>query len=111
MNGCYTEQERIAIEQEAAAYDESCKEEPEQREPRGNHLVELYQAFEQEDLDQLAFLNDEITVMVKLRETFPDDDAIRQWCEYFIRIHNFEIQKIKEEILYDRRQAKIFEKL
>jgi len=70
-----------------------------------NRLAEQYRLFEKEDFDTLAFLNEEIALLVKIREQCIDHETIPSWCEFHIRIKQAEIEETIGDIEYDRRQA------
>ena len=55
-------------------------------------------------------LHIECGVMRSLIERFPGDNT-RQWAEYFIRLNGAEIEKLMEEVEYDRRTARELEGL
>lgn len=69
----------------------------------------LYQAFEKENLDTIAFLANDIGVMMKVRERFRGHQNIRDYCDYFIRIDQAEMEQLSEEIENDRRTLKEIE--
>jgi hypothetical protein len=63
----------------------------------------LYQAFEKENLAQIAFLADDVGCMLRLRERFRGSQQIRELAEFFIRIDQIEMEQIAEETENDRR--------
>jgi hypothetical protein len=67
----------------------------------------LYQAFEKENLAQIAFLAGDVGILMKVRERFRGDQRIRELCEYFIRINKVEMELISEEIEHDRRKGRL----
>lgn len=48
--------------------------------------------------------NSELGVMVKIRDTFSDMNAIQDWSRYFINLHMAEIEDQTKEIEDDRRE-------
>ena len=63
----------------------------------------IYQQFEKDNMQYIAWEGEAIGVFSKLKETWPDDNKMQQWCDYFIRIAQYEIENITEEIEDDRR--------
>ena len=66
----------------------------------------LYQAFEKENLDTLAFLAADVGCMMRIRERGRSNQRIRERCEYFIRIDQADMEEISEETENDRRTFK-----
>jgi len=71
-------------------------------------IPELYQAIEEDNLDTISFLGQDIGIMMKVRERFRDNHIICEYCEYFIRLDQAEMEAIREEIDNDRRTAQEF---
>ena len=109
MEMVFTPKELMDIEAGAQEFDRQVAEEIRQRNAvpeMPNHSREFYQAMEKEDLDTLPFLNRDIALMVKIRESFTDEGTIKALAEHFIRVNQYEIEEITERIDYDRRQAR-----
>ena len=71
-------------------------------------LNSLYQIFAQENLEYINDLYREIDLMESLKKRFLNDEEIKQYAEYFIRVNLVEIENLKDEILYDRKTIKEF---
>jgi len=71
-------------------------------------LNSLYQIFAQENLEYINDLYREIDLMESLKKRFLNDEEIKQYAEYFIRVILVEIENLKDEILYDRKTIKEF---
>jgi len=74
-------------------------------------MDDLYQTFEQENIEHINDLHREIGLMKSLIERFPDDKEIKQFSEYFIRIGLVEMEKLAKEVLYDRETTKEFSRV
>ena len=119
FQGCYTEKERheILVNAYDAHTQAQINVENQRREylervtsgKGGFTLADLYRTFEQENLGYINDLHIEFGVMRTLMERFPDDDTIKQWAEYFIRLNGYEIESLMGEIEYDRQTAREIE--
>ncbi|HLA04550.1 MAG TPA: hypothetical protein VJZ16_01075 [Syntrophales bacterium] len=75
------------------------------------NIAKMYREFEKDNLDTINCLHIECGVMRSLIERFPGDNTRVQWAEYFIRLNGAEIEKLMEEVEYDRRTARELEGL
>ena len=76
-----------------------------------NHIADLYQLFETENMDYLNELHQEIGLYKAIRETFPENDSIEQWTDYFIRLNGAIIENVMEDIRRDRETTGKFERV
>ncbi len=106
MQGCYTDKERQEILSGAAEYDRRCEEQLKREAEYAARPFQsdIYRDIEQNEREHLRFLHEDIAALVKVRERFPGRDDIRQFCEYFIRIDQADIEETLEGIRYARQQ-------
>jgi hypothetical protein len=110
---CYSPPEIKKIEAGARKYDEWAKKELAKMnvEPEevGN-CYDIYEIIELDNLDYIRELHSEIGVFIGLKETF-QDETIRQYSDYFIRINGATIEAIEEEIIENRATAQRLKEL
>lgn len=64
--------------------------------------MEVYRIFEKEALALIGDLHRDRGMMRRIRERFPEDGKIRQLTEYHLRVIDAEIERLVEEVRYDR---------
>ena len=74
-------------------------------------LIELYQEFENRNIESIAEIGTEIGLMAKIKETFMKENRTCQYAEYFIRVYGAEIEGLYGEIEQYREKRKEFERL
>lgn len=74
-------------------------------------IHKLYGEFEKNNIEQIAFLGEEIGLMLKLKEKFKNDQVILGHCRYFIDLCIIEIEELYGEIEEYREFIKGLKKL
>lgn len=77
----------------------------------GPNISGLYRILEAENMEHIGELHLDIGTMRAVLERFHEDDQIRQYAEYFIRVDLNVIENLTEEIGYDRRTAADLERI
>ena len=88
------------------AYNEQCKREIEAagRPPvRPDFRKEREDAFEESRLDCMRFWQEDIAVLLAVREHWPDDQAIRDRVAFLVCMERYKIDTLREEIRNARR--------
>jgi len=117
MQGCYTEKELRDIQAGALRYDEMSEQQrimeerrladaEKQATPSTKWAVELYELLEEENIGFISEVHHEIGTFRAVKERFPHDNTLRQWCDYHIRCAMCEIEELTEEVQYDRKTAR-----
>lgn len=104
----YTARELREIEAGAATYDRWQEAElRQQAAPLHNHegSDELRQTIEKDKQEHLAFLNEDIGALLKVRERFQYSSFIQQMTGHLIRVRQADIESIAEEIYERRKEA------
>ena len=99
----YTAEEQKAIHEVAAI---GAKEREEEKKRRAQeHRKEFYGRIEADELNTLSFLNQDISLLVKVREKFHKDGQLKALCEYHIHVNQIEIESTLEAIVNARTEA------
>jgi len=108
----YTPAELREIQNGVAAYDRLSEAQlAKQREyaekplQKRDVIKEIYEEIESDNLDTIRFLAEEIGVMLRVRETFRDNQEIRDYTTYFIIMDHEKIRMLTEEIERGREKA------
>ena len=83
------------------AYDEQSKREIEAAEHppvRPDFMQELEDALEEERLDSIHFWQEDIGVLLAVRDHWPEDPAIRDRVAFLVRMERYKIDNLREEI-------------
>jgi hypothetical protein len=83
------------------AYDEQSKREIEAAEHppvRPDFLQELENALVEDSLDSIRFWQEDIGVLLAVREHWPEDPAIRDRVAFLVRMERYKIDNLREEI-------------
>lgn len=62
-------------------------------------------------MDCISELHQEIGLFKAVRETFPGNDSIEQWTDYFIRLNQVIIENFMEDVIHDRKTASELERI
>jgi hypothetical protein len=117
MQGCYTEKELRDIQAGALRYDEMSEQQRIMEErrladaeklltPSTKWAVELYELLERENIGFISEVHHEIGTLIAVKERFPHDNTLQQWCAYHIRCAMCEIEELTEEVKHDRKTAR-----
>jgi hypothetical protein len=74
-------------------------------------IPELYWEFEKETIGYISETHREIGTLRAVKERFPNNNTIQQWCDYFIRCALCEIEELTDEVIHDREKARELERV
>lgn len=94
----------------AAEYDRRCEDELTKcdKYPPRDLIAETYQAIEEDNLDEIRFLQTDVALWMKIKEQFADHPTIPQYARYFISLESFQIEEVRRQIENDRQTANEF---
>jgi hypothetical protein len=61
-------------------------------------MQELENALEEERLDSIRFWQEDIGVLLAVRDHWPEDQAIRDRVAFLVRMERYKIDNLREEI-------------
>ena len=112
----YTDKELDDIRTGARRYDEMSEQQrimdegslvntEKQATPSAKWAVDLYKLLEEENIGFISEVHHEIGTLRAVKERFPHDNTLQQWCDYHIRCAMCEIEELTEEVKHDRKTA------
>ena len=117
MQGCYTEKELREIQAGARRYDEMSDRQQIRDEgrlanaqrratPSMRWAVEIYELLGMENIGFISDTHREIGALRAVKERFPGNNTIQQWCDYHIRCALCEIEELTDEVKHGRGTAR-----